>query len=329
MKQPRVIERGSKESLRLPNSCSFSMLVARTDIPFMMHTIPHLVRMSNFNFTQKVLFMDTAPLSGDKVMRPGVGTLSELRDCCRELIGKGIVDRVVEMNYDQNHQKQMYQKHFGHRIKPTHNYKGYPILGSISHIESVPGDYMLHYDSDMLLHQQPDYNWIDEGIKLMEENPEIMAIRPLTGPPTEDGTIYQKNKPLKPEAEGFYKLKFFSSRVYLINRKRFDKLLPLPILWRSYNKKSLNQLPLNLKTLLNYYTGKGKLDSWEVMVSMQLEKTDYVRATMSSPKAWTIHPKDRSPEFIRALPNIIEKIEQGWYPTEQAGHYDFISKYWL
>ena len=40
-----------------------------------MHTIPHLVRMSNFNFIQRVLFMDTAPLSGDKVTRPGIGTL--------------------------------------------------------------------------------------------------------------------------------------------------------------------------------------------------------------------------------------------------------------
>ncbi|NET20329.1 MAG: hypothetical protein F6K07_13745, partial [Okeania sp. SIO1H5] len=229
----------------------------------------------------------------------------------------------------KTYQQQMYQKHFGSPIKPTHNYRGYPILGSIFHIESVPGDYMLHYDSDMLLHQEPDYSWIDEGIKLMEQHPEIMAIRPLTGPPTEDGIMYQKNQSLKPEAGGFYKFQFFSSRVYLINHKRFDKLLPLPILWRSYKNKFLNQMPLSLKTLLNYYTGKGKLDSWEVMVSMQLEKTDYVRATMSSPKAWTIHPKDRSPEFIGALPNIIEKIEQGWYPPEQAGHYDFISKYWL
>jgi hypothetical protein len=64
------------------------------------------------------------------------------------------------------------------------------------------------------------------------------------------------------------------------------------------------------------------------MVSMQLEKTNYVRATMSSPRAWTIHPKDRSAEFIGALPNIIEKIEAGYYPLEQAGHYDLISRYW-
>ena len=91
----------------LSNTCSLSILVARTDIPFMMHTIPHLVRMSNFNFIQRVLFVDAAPLSGDKVMRPGVGSLSELRDCCSALQSEGIVDRVVDINYDQTYQQQM------------------------------------------------------------------------------------------------------------------------------------------------------------------------------------------------------------------------------
>ncbi len=49
-------------------NCSLWMLAARTDIPYMMHTIPHLVRMSNFPFTEVVLAIDTAPLSGDQVI---------------------------------------------------------------------------------------------------------------------------------------------------------------------------------------------------------------------------------------------------------------------
>ena len=81
-------------------SCSLWILVARTDIPFMMQTIPHLVRMNNFPFQERVLAMDTAPLSGDKVNRPGVGTLAELRDRTQELLQAGVVDRVVEINYD-------------------------------------------------------------------------------------------------------------------------------------------------------------------------------------------------------------------------------------
>ena len=309
-------------------SCSLWILVARTDLPFMMHTIPHLVRMSNFPFQEKVLAVDTAPLSGEKVNRPGVGTLEQLRECTRQLLEAGVVDRIVDINYDPQYRDRLFRKHFGSRIQQTHNYKGYPILGTIFTIEEAQSDYMLHFDSDMLLHQQADYSWIDEGMKVMETHPEVMSIRPLTGPPQADGNLYQ-TKSYQEDPDGFYRFKFFGSRAYLLNRQRFDRLLPLPIIWRSYRQKILNQLPLEWKTTLNFFSGKGELDSWEIMVSQQLEQTDYVRATLANPKAWTLHPKDRSPEFIEALPHIIEQIEAGEYPTEQAGHYDLISKYWF
>ncbi|WP_277882143.1 hypothetical protein [Oculatella sp. FACHB-28] len=41
------------------------------------------------------------------------------------------------------------------------------------------------------------------------------------------------------------------------------------------------------------------------MVSRRLEETEYVRAVLGSPKAWTLHPIDRKPKFIKALPDII------------------------
>jgi hypothetical protein len=65
------------------------------------------------------------------------------------------------------------------------------------------------------------------------------------------------------------------------------------------------------------------------MVSKQLEKSHYYRGVLADSQAWTLHPKARSPKFIEALPQIIERIEKGEYPPEQAGHYDLISKLWL
>jgi hypothetical protein len=309
-------------------SCSLWILVARTDIPFMMHTIPHLVRMSNFPFKERVLAIDTAPLSGDKLQRPGIGTMAQLRDCVHQLWQTGIVDRVVDINYDLAYQNRVYQKHFGSRIWQTHNYKGYPILGTIFTIEEAEADYFLHFDSDMLLYQHPDYSWVEAGIKFMEKYPEIITIRPLTGPPAENGILHQ-SVPYEKADAGFYKFKFFGSRVYLINRKRFDDLLPLPIIWRSYRQKFMEKLPLSWQTTLNYLTKKGKLDSWEIMVSKKLEQTNYFRAVLDNPLAWTLHPKDRSDRFLQALPTIIDKIESGYYPPEQAGDYEFQSNLWL
>ncbi|ABA23308.1 conserved hypothetical protein [Trichormus variabilis ATCC 29413] len=298
-------------------SCSLWIFVARPDTSFLLQTIPHLVKVHNFPFDEKVLAVDTAPLMGDKVTRPHIGTMEELRECTEKLLQAGVVDRVVDINYDANYHNEVYRKHFGTPIRFTHNYKGYPILGSIFSIEECKSDYMLHFDSDMLMFQQPNHNWIAEAVKLMEENPKMMFVRPLAGPPTN-----------QPKSEPFDTFKTFGSRVYLIDCKRFDKFLPIPVLWRSYNTKWMNDLPTSLKTILSNFTGKGKLDSWEIMVTQKLEQTDYFRANLTNPAAWTLHPKDRSQAFLQALPNMIARIEAGDFPQQQAGEYDLIPQAW-
>ena len=111
-------------------NCSLSIMVARTDISFMMHTIPHFVRTCNFPFTQRILAVDTATLSGEKVNRT-IGTMEQLRDCCDRLMADGLIDKVVDIDYSDAYREKVYRKHFNKRIRLTHNYKGYPILGSI------------------------------------------------------------------------------------------------------------------------------------------------------------------------------------------------------
>jgi hypothetical protein len=308
-------------------SCSLWIFVARTDIPFMMHTIPHLVRMSNFPFAERVLAVDTAPLTGDKISRPGIGSLEELRDCTQKLQAAGIVDRIVDINYDTAYRDRLYRQHFGSPLRPTHNYKGYPILGSIFTIEECRSDYMVHFDSDMMLHQETDYSWIADGIALMQRHAHLMSVRPLAGPPTVDGTLYQ-GAAYEKHPDGFYQFNFFGSRVYLVDCQRFRKLFPFPIIWRPFRNRWLNKLPVTLQTLYSNLTGKGQLESWEIMVSQKIQATDYVRANLANSQAWTLHPKDRSPQFIAALPQIIEKIEAGIYPPEQAGYYDLITESW-
>lgn len=308
-------------------SCSLSFFVARTDVEFMLNTIPNIVRMSNYPFTERVLAVDTAPLSGDKVMRPGIGTMEQLRECTQQLLHKGVVDRVVDINYSPAYRSKIYHKHFGSPIRATHNYKGYPILGSIFAIEECQSEYVVHFDSDMMMYQDPDYSWVQEGIELMKKHSNLMFLRPRSGPPREDGRIIE-GEPYAEHPDGFYQYHFFGSRVYLLNRQRFSKLLPLPIIWRPYIQKFMDYLPVTLKTLSNNITGKGKLESWEVMVSKKLEKTDYFRGTLTNCKAWTLHPIDRSSAFIQALPSIIKRIEAGEYPLEQAGYYDLIPNLW-
>lgn len=298
--------------MRIANKkVSLSILVARTDIPFMMHTIPHLVRMCNYDFYEKCLIIDTAPLSEQYRNRPGIGTLYQLRECCNKLIEKGVVDRTIDIDYSKKTVKKTYKKHFGKFLKHTHNFRGYPIYGSIFGIEAVKGDYVLHFDSDMLLHQDKDFDWIGQGIKFLDDNEEIMFVSPLSGPPAQDGSLKQWGVEYEIDKRGFYRFKEFTSRKYLLKKEKFFSSLPMEPQYISWKRR-----------LASYLTGKSPLWNWEVMVAEHLKAKGCIRADLSSPKAWTLHTPDHGDKFIKYLPEIIQMIEKGRFPKENAGDYD-------
>jgi hypothetical protein len=299
------------------SSCSLSIMVARTDIPFMMQTIPHLVRNCQFDFLERVLFVETAPLSGVFRDRPGIGTLEELRDCCDRLLQAGVVDRVVDIDYSEATRKQIYQKHFGRDVRFTHDYRGASVFGFIYSLEAIKGDYILHFDSDMLLHQQAGKSWIQEAIGLLQSCPEVMFVAPLAGAPSEDGSLKQRGVSYEKDGRGFYSFKTFTSRKFLIDRRRFEQMLPMHPRWVSWKRRAMSAV-----------TGKSALNVWEIMMSLALQPSSYVRADLSSPAAWTLHTPDHGATFVQALSDTITKIEQGYYPREQAGNYDLQLELW-
>ena len=290
-------------------SCSLWFLVARTDVPFMMQTIPHIIKMCNYPFAQKVVAVDTSPLSGDYISRPCIGTLTELQQCCDKLLTSGVVDRIINIDFSEHYQDKVYVKHLGKFIGQTHNYRGAPILGYIFLFQEAQSDYLVHFNTDMLIYQDPDYNWIEEGIKAMRRHPEIICVTPLSGPPTKDGLLHQK-VPYERDPRGFYRFKQFTSRKFLVDIKRFEKLLPLKILWKAEAGR--------------------KLDKWEIMVSHRLKETPFFRVDLDTPSAWALHSSyTHDQTFVQSLPQIIEKIESGWYPSNQAGHYNLHLRSWL
>lgn len=309
-------------------TCSLSLLVARTDIPFMMQTIPHLVRMCNYPFVDRLLVIDTSELAGDYLKRPGIGTLEQLRECCQQLLEAGVVDRVVDLDRSPAYRDRVYSRHMDAYVQETHNYRGAPVLGYIFCIEEAKGDYVVFFDSDMLLYQAPDFNWIKAGMELMQGRSEIANVLPLAGPPSDEGGLAYKRADCQYDPDGFYRLKRFTSRRFLVDRERFKQLLPLHVTWLPSRRKP-RWMPAKLETTLARFTGKGGLNRWEDMMTERFEATPLFRADLNSPKAWTIHPWGHGEDFIQALPDIIQRIEAGSYPPEQAGQYDLQLKYWL
>jgi hypothetical protein len=210
------------------------------------------------------------------------------------------------MDYSVPRRRQIYQKYFGGDLTQTHNFRAGPFLHYMYAIEEAAGGAIVYFDSDMLLFQERGYSWIDEGRELLKQRQEVIVVNPLPGPPTCDGALYQIPT-YELDARGFYRFNCFSSRVFLIDRQKFDRLLPLRA----------------------EFVSPGRLGRWEVMVSNRLSEAGYVRADLASPKAWTLHPVSHSRDFLAALSGIIEKVEAGCFPPEQAGHYDLKLGAWM
>ena len=236
----------------------------------------------------------------------------------------------MDIDYSGKEVARVYNKYFGtSRVSHTHNWKGYPVYGSMWCIEKARGDYFLHFDSDMLLYQQQDFDWVSECIRMLQEHPEIMYIRPQAGPGNKANNVKKLDNDFNNNTVEFRRLEGFSSRCYLIDRKRFESLLPLKVIWAQRQGRKKDILPRKLIDAYNNLTGTGLLESWEKMVAAAMKSRGFLRAYIAGERAWTLHPINHDNGFIKALPGVIDRVEKGDYPAAQAGDYDLKMEHWL
>ena len=117
---------------------------------------------------------------------------------------------------------------------------------------------------------------------------------------------------------GAYLFKNFTSRIFVINVKRFLSLLPMKIRWLSWRE------PIKSRIL-----GNGKMLCWETTVENALESSSFYRADLSTKSAWSLHPPERGARFNALIPEIIEKVENGLFPKKLAVHYDLNFNWWV
>jgi len=299
-------------------TCTLSITSARPDAPFLKAIVTHLVRACRYPFVEKVLVMDTAPLAPRYLADPQLVSAETFYAIGQELIAEGVIDRVAHPDYSPAARRRVYSKHLGRDYWETHDFRGTQVLGTMQQIEDAQGDYFLHFDSDILLYQETGYNWIAEGIRLLSNVPEVMVALPLAGPPRKDRTLHQPFAQYMHDPRGFYGFKFITSRRFLINRAKFNALLPFEPLFRSRRRRWLST-----------FTRRSALLNWEQMATARMEKSPYLRADLDSGRAWTLHAPDHGSEFRRRLPAIIEDVERGHFPETQAGNYDLDLPAWI
>ena len=287
------------------------IFVARSDAGFIAKSLPPLLKMSNqANCKIKVILDATSP----KGVLGRTLPHSDLTDIIKKL--KAIQSHhSFEIDIFSPKTNEVYDlaiTHFGSAFKETHCFRGYPIFGSFKQFTDTSSKYLLHLDCDMIFYEDPNFSWIQEGMRIMEENEDILCVLPKGGPPTKDGTLHQGTTEYQTDKKReLFLFKNFTSRHYLIHKQRFMSLLPLKPLWLSWRE------PIKSRVL-----GKGKMLCWESMVGEALENSNLWRADLMTDQAWSIHPGDRTAEFYKLLPKIIKSVSRNDFPDEQRGHFD-------
>jgi hypothetical protein len=301
--------------------CTLSLTVAVTDQPFLHLTIPHIVRASRFAFAHRMVFADVSPVSAQFVRRPP-GSADALMRLLEELKNEGEIDEIVPLEAGSALIRDAWKGAF--RRPPSHprDYRGAPIASYLLSLALCPTRYLLHVDGDMLVHQALDAeSWVERGMALLDEHDDLGAVAPLPGPPHPDGVLRQR-VPFQRDPLGFFRFRQFSSRIFLVDRSKIERLYPLDPSW-----PLLTPPGRRITNLVKRLRGQSALPRWEKMMEDAFRRSGLYRADLPG-GAWHLHPHARGEAFVRLLPRIIEDVEAGRFPAAQAGRYNMDFEAW-
>jgi hypothetical protein len=285
--------------------CAMAVLAGPADVEYFRRITAHLKRTAHFQFSETLLVLDTMQRHKSKALLAAARAMQAANE----------IDRYVEL--EPRMDIALAHKHFVQPPKRSRDDRGIPLFGWIAGIENATTDYLFHSDSDILIHSAANFSWVNAAIDVMEHDSSIMFVAPLAGPPNAIGLVGQKVAPIIDEA-GNYRFKTFSSRHYVVNRRRFEKLLPLPPLHTSEWRKLVMRLG-----------GPSSLRPWEKHIELSLASSEFFRIHLKDSRAWGLHCPDHGPRWRQNLPSIIAAVERGDFPRAQAGYYNLRLEDWL
>ena len=295
------------------STCSLAVLAGRKDVSFLALMANHLRRQHSREFQSRVLLVDDLP---DPDSGPAVGS-SEFERLCANLERTGIfTSRTYLSHISSDHR--IIKKHFVRPPRHLRDYRGVPLFGWIAGLESSPCRFHVHFDSDIFIYQESGFDWIDEGISVLRRQEDTLCVAPHPGPPpARNGQLLDQSSGYTTDPLGNFVFNTFSSRRFLVERERFERILPLPVTSASRR--------IAMKSLL---TRKSALQNWEALVCTRMRETGMCRVHLKNPAAWALHAPDHGDRFLEILPFLMSSVESGWYPPDQAGRYDLDLKLW-
>ena len=278
--------------------CSIAMLAGPDDAGHVRTLFNHAARTSGFAFRQRALTLDTLP--SDR-FPSGHASIARLKQVARDMLAAGEIDIIYET---AERRIDIERKHFGLRLRRQRDFRGIPLLGWALGIEGAPTDYVCHFDCDILMHSAAGYSWIAAAIDELKARQDVLVVAPMGGP----------SRQASPAREQ----KTFSSRRFVVDRRRLASIIPLPPTHRSWKRWLL----MNIGGASSYWP-------WESHVRSAVERSPFTCLYLGDPRAWSIHCPDHGPLWKASLSSLVQACEAGTYPPQQEGNVELDLVAWV
>lgn len=292
---------------------SLQINLAPSDYQHAKYLLPHQLAILQHQVDEILLIVDTSPSQG----RFGTGwheNKTNLYDFLTKEILSAYPVKIIPVDYGYDQQKQIGKFFFGRNRVPKKDFRGGPFYAYFFGLFKAQYPLVFHLDSDMFL-GGGSQTWIKEAVELYQNNPDVLTLSPLPGPPhPEEKLVGQQNY----KHIGHYQFEFkgMSTRIFLIDKDRLAK---------ERLQLAKPRLKSQLKAMIE---GNSNADLPEHLISNfmqrhQLKRIDFLGEGKG---LWSLHPPFRNPQFYEQLPSLIRDVEENRLPAAQNGFYDVIDE---
>ncbi len=270
-----------------------SVNVYAGDVPYLDLTYRHIVKQ-----------LLVAPISRRRIVvdrRLPVGrfsasnSLAELDHLLDRLQVDGVVDDVDDVDWTEAEVERVATKYFGHAEAQPVASGGSAIHPYLWAIDTSKSPLVLHFDSDILLHDPNCGDWVREAMAIHRENLNVAVTTPQGGPPqASSARDWLLGNPQRVIPGQWIRAESVSTRYFLVDRERLETALPLKP--RIFGEN----LELTLTTSLH----AAGLDRWN-------RENDDV---------WAVHPRRHNQNHVKNLAGLINLVEKGRYPFRRTGY---------
>lgn len=182
-----------------------------SDIKYAHITVPALVRAHKANVQEVLAVVDCCRPQKTKIVNPDKRfpqeifdkKVVEIREIAETPTHDGYLDRIIYLTPRNTLQKTISRKYLSGLIHKTHDYGECALMSYLAAFELTTTRYLIHYDADMLIYTEPDYDWAVEARSFIGNHPEAVAATPRISPPmignvSVDAPSSHEERPLAP-----------------------------------------------------------------------------------------------------------------------------------